>query len=200
MKLIVKFILILIITSCVTKSKSKLSQKPLLELKLKVINLKDSNAATDSWSYCGLFYEIKNNSTNNVYFNKMNFSSITTDTSGREYKKGYFNILFEAERYTQGCQHCKLKIDFDIYPMNKKDTIINIIKIKSNSSYTDTLRAYGYDYLYDFTDKKDNLPFCYKKEGRRKIKFQLLYDNTLQDVRLDSIWKGKLLSNIAIWE
>jgi hypothetical protein len=195
------FCLIIVLVSSCFRQKKTLLQKQPVEFNLKIISLIDSNIEHDTYKYCALSYEIRNNTSAIIFFNKMNFSETITDTNGTKYKKGYFNILGGAERYKQGCQYCKVGIDFDIYPINKFDTLSNIIKLNAGSYYSDTLRAYGYDFIYD-EKKKEAIPFCFKKEPNNKavIKFQVLYDNTMEDVRADTIWKGTLLSNEVIWK
>jgi hypothetical protein len=130
----------------------------------------------------------------------MNFSRVLTDTNGTIYNEGYFNFTYSADFIKQGCSHCSMSLDFDIYPLNREDTLKNIVKINAHSSFSDTLRGYGYSFLHDQEGKKESLPYCFKKDNKNKIKFQVLYDNTKQDVRADTIWKGKLLSNMAVWD
>lgn len=192
---------IILISGCSVHRNSNRNKKQPIEFNLTVINRYDDEPPFIV-EYRTLKYEIKNNTDINMYFNILNFSETIKDTSGTIYNLGYFKLLGGAERYKNGCSHCSLGLDFDIYPLNRNDTIKNIVKINAHSSFSDTLRAYGYDFLHDQEGKKESLPYCFKKDAKNKnkIKFQLLYDNTMQDARVDTIWKGKLISNIAVWE
>lgn len=194
------YIVILLIVSCSFHKKSKNYSKQPIEFNLKVIN-RYNEEPPFIIEYRTLYYEIKNNTEVSMYFNILNFNDNIKDTSGLEYHQGFFKLLttqFPNQDYT----HCSLGLDFDIYPFTREDTLKNIVKINAHSSFSDTLRAYGYDFKHDDMSIKESLPYCFKKDAKNKnkIKFQVLYDNTMQDVRADTIWKGKLLSNVAIWE
>lgn len=105
---------------------------PQIGFYLKIVTFdNDNNFINKERKYCYLLYEIKNNTNLPMFFNRMNIYRNISDTSGKEYNNGYFNVMILQDDgiVNGGCITCKINQEYDIYPLTVKDTLLNIIRI-----------------------------------------------------------------------
>lgn len=177
---ITSFLLVNIL-SCSKLNRSISHDKAELELILKLKEDKWTSKDTP-YRYVQFQYILKNNSNKVIYFNTL----MAIDTL---FQYNFFRVKIEDSLPPYG-HYCRLNENWP--PLTKQDTLQHIVKIEPRSSYTAKLQSYGC-----ISDSLSIVGY-YKLKNRKdkSISIQLQYDNSF--MKPDSIWRGKLKSNI-IW-
>ncbi len=153
-------------------------------------------------------YRITNNTKSPINFLTLSVSYLVSDSSGNTLQTGfsldiddstpsYLYALEHTHDFTPSNNYCGWS-EYNTIPLTKGDTLKHIITITPGESYSSRFSLYGCD--IDSQGENEYAPwytYYTALEDRKKVKIQLLYDNSsLKSNTLygKKIWKGKLKS------